>query len=129
MNIDRDSLLLQIRPNADVQPIMDREIEIFQKKTIIPVMQIQGKLLIFGFKTFLKKTSSDFTSLSSAHQRTYINDRLRSDAALKNSLINYVVALFVTEELKFYTKNRLEIRKRIIDLSISMLEQHLQDLV
>jgi len=130
MKIDRDALLLQVRP----KPILKGNhvvggMELFQEKTIRPIMQLQCKLIVFGFKTFLKKSSSDFSSLSSAHKKTFINDRLRSDPALKNSFINYVVALFDTEELEFYTNNRLEVRKRIIDISISLLEEQLEQIV
>lgn len=129
MKVDRDALLMQIRPKVDLTTTEGSEMEIYQEKTIRPIMQLQNNLIVFGFKTFLFKTSSNFASLSPAHQKTYINDRLRSDPALKNSIINYVVALFDTNELRFYSKNRLEIRKRIIELCISFLEEQLDKLV
>lgn len=128
MEIDRDSLILKIRPQVEDRPGKFSEIELFQESTIKPVMLLQQSIIIFGFRTFLKKTASDFRSLSTAHQKTYINDRLRSDPALKNSFINYVVALFSTKELEFYTRNRFEIRKRIIDNSVVILEGALDKL-
>lgn len=129
MKIDRDELFLQIRPEVELLPKKASDVELFQENTIKPIIRLQNDLIIFGFRTFLNKSSSNFKSLSSAHQITFINDRLKSDPALKNSFINYIVALFRMEELNFYTKNRLEIRKRIIDLSINLLEDQLDKIV
>lgn len=129
MKIDRDALFLQIRPEVENLPKKLSEVDMFQERTIKPIIRLQNDLIIFGFKTFLNKSSSNFSSLSTAHQKTFITDRLKSDPALKNSFINYIVALFGMEELRFYTKNRLEIRKRIIELSINLLEEQLDKIV
>lgn len=128
MKIDRDDRLNKIRPKVKKVKDYSNDLEMFQEETLKPITELQTELIIYGFNTFLKKSSSDFFNLALAHQKTYVNDRLRSDPLLKNSFINYIVALFTSEELEFYTKNRIEVRRIIIELSIIVLEDHLDHL-
>ncbi|CAN5163887.1 hypothetical protein BH23BAC1_BH23BAC1_51370 [soil metagenome] len=125
MKIDRNEWLNHLRPKVKRKQNFSNDLEMFLELTLKPITEFQTALLVFGFKTFLKKSSSDFVNLTTAHQKTFINDRLRSDPLLKNSFINYTVALFDSIELEFYTKNRLEVRRLIIELTIAILENHL----
>lgn len=129
LDLHRDELLLHFRPEVDMEVELANNIDRFQGLTLWPIIKFQNDLVIFQFKSFLKKQKSGFANLALEHQKTFISDRLKFDQNLKNSLINYIVSMFNMDELRFYSLHKPEIKKRILDLLIIRLQDQVGEIV
>ncbi len=114
----RDIELLKLRPiieSAKVTSLMKTE-EIFQNKTLRPVIKLQNDLLIEVFKHYVSKHKNVFYSLSIEKKLEYIESTIQKDQKLRNSLKGIVIGLFTINEHKEYVHNSSALNKRMMNL-------------
>lgn len=99
------------------------EAEVFQNKTLRPVIKMQHSLLIVSFKNYLLKRKIDFTLLTDQKKRGRIKGVFTKDINYKNFTIGVIVGSFSLEEFEFYKLNSSEINRRILQI----ITQRVQD--
>ena len=73
----------------------------------------------------MQKFKPAFNAYNQSAQKNYIEDVLKQDPRIKNSLIATVVSVMTLNEYEFYCENKVEINKRIIMLLTKRLQSHL----
>lgn len=117
--LERDSLMLSLRPSIQANSDTHNLLESFQNKTIRPIIKLQSDFLLQYVKAYIKKNKPSFNVLNFEAQKQYLSQILKSDIRLKTELISFIVALFTLEEQAFYLENQNAITKRISEMLYS----------
>jgi hypothetical protein len=96
--------------------------EIFQNKTLRPILKFQNDLFIEVFMKYTVKQKGVFFTLSPDKKMSYIENTIQRDIKFRNSLKGMVIGLFTTEEYKTYIKNSSNLNKRIMNMLIERLK-------
>ena len=96
--------------------------EIFQNKTLRPILKFQNDLFIEVFMKYTVKQKGVFFTLSPDKKMSYIENTIQRDIKFRNSLKGMVIGLFTTEEYKTYVKNSSNLNKRIMNMLIERLK-------
>ena len=110
--------LLALRPNiasAKTYDNMGSE-ELFQNKTMRPVIKLQHHLLIAVFKNYIKTHKNVFYELSLEKQLDYIDSAIQKDTKFRNTTKGMIIGQFTVEEYKLYTKNSPALNKRMMTI-------------
>jgi hypothetical protein len=123
---ERDERLKGIRP--EIETVEDKEgfMENFQNQVLRPVCKFQNSILIAQFKSYVRKFKPAFNAYNQSSQRNFIEDSLKRDPRIKNSLIASIVSVLTLEEYNLYCENKREVNKRIISLVSDRLKSHLE---
>ena len=124
----RSENLLDIRPqiiSARVNTNM-RDDEIFQNKTLRPIIKLQNDLFIAVFKNYITKHKNVFYDLSLPKQLDYIENAIHKDMKFRNSLKGMVIGQFTIEEYEVYIKNSSALNKRMMAIVKERLISHIQ---
>lgn len=114
MEYNRNSeKLLALRPELAIDLQEESAMGYFQSNTLRPVLKMQHSVLIHIFKNYLKEIKIDFSNLSTEKQRSFIEQSLAKQAALKYLLIGVLVGHFTDDELQFYQQHQSELHKRL----------------
>ncbi len=126
--------LLAIRPNIASAKIYDTmgADELFQNKTLRPIIKLQHNLLIAVFKNYSVKHKNVFSVLSLQKQLDYIDNAIHKDMKYRNSVKGMIIGQFTVEEYALYIQNSSAINKRMMTIvkerlinSIQIIQQHL----
>lgn len=117
--LERDSLMVSLRPSIQANNDTHNLLESFQNKTIRPIIKLQSDFLLRHIKAYIKKNKPSFNVLNFEAQKQYLSQILKSDIRLKTELISFIVALFTLEEQAFYLENQNAITKRISEMLYS----------
>jgi len=125
---DRSTNLYQIRPNISSALIYDSmsDDERFQNMTLRPVIKLQNELFIAAFRNYVTKHKNVFYALSLGKQLEYIENAIHRDMKFRNSLKGMVIGQFTVEEYEIYIKNSSALNKRMMNLVIERLIDHIQ---
>ena len=125
---DRSTNLSQIRPIISSALIYDTmsDDERFQNVTLRPIIEFQNELLVEVFKNYVSKHKNVFYALSLSKQLEYIENAVQKDMKFRNSLKGMVIGQFTVEEFEIYTRNSSSLNKRIMNLIIERLIDHIQ---
>jgi hypothetical protein len=129
MKSERDDRLVKLRPSLQIKNAEHGSIETvgdFQTAVLRPIMKFQNSIIIAQFKQYLKKFKPAFNAYNSQVQKNYIEDVLKTDSRIKNSLIATVVSVMTLEEYNIYCDNKNECNKRIIMLMTKRLQDQLE---
>ncbi|MGB6034975.1 MAG: hypothetical protein WBG42_01820 [Cryomorphaceae bacterium] len=129
MTSERDDRLIQLRPEISLENENhngDKPIGAFQNDVLRPILKFQNSIIIAQFKQYLIKFKPAFNAYNSQVQKNYIQDVLKSDSRIKNSLIASVVSVMTLEEYSYYCENKTEINKRILMLLTKRIQDHLE---
>jgi len=129
MTSERDDRLIELRPEISLgneNHTGDKPIGAFQNDVLRPILKFQNSIIIAQFKQYLIKFKPAFNAYNSQVQRNYIQDVLKSDSRIKNSLIASVVSVMTLEEYSYYCENKTEINKRIVVLLTKRIQDHLE---
>ena len=110
--------LLSIRPiiaSAKIYDSMSSE-ELFQNKTLRPIIKMQHDLFIAVFNNFITKRKNVFYDLSLAKQLAYIDNAIHKDMKFRNSLKGMIIGQFTIEEYELYIKNSSALNKRMMNI-------------
>lgn len=127
---ERDKGILALRGEAigDIHPQSGAE-EIFQNKTLRPVLKLQNDLLVEAFLNYANKQKNYFYTLTTEKKLHYIENSIHKDIKFRNALKGMVIALFTVDEFKEYILNSSNLNKRMMNLLIERLKDQVQLLV
>ncbi|WP_298117151.1 glyoxalase [Flavobacterium sp.] len=119
----RDILLLELRGNTigTVNEQSSAE-ELFQNKTLRPILKLQNDLFIEVFTNHAIKQKGVFFTLSPEKKLVYIENTIQRDIKFRNSLKGMVIGLFTVQEYTDYTKNSSNLNKRMMNMLIERLK-------
>lgn len=96
--------------------------ELFQNKTLRPILKFQNDLFIEVFTNYAVKQKGVFFTLSPEKKMAYIENTIQRDIKLRNSLKGMVIGLFTTDEYVEYIKNSSNLNKRMMNMLIERLK-------
>ncbi len=114
----RSKDLQAIRPviaSAKVYDSMSSE-ELFQNKTLRPIIKMQHDLFIAVFKNYIKKRKSVFYDLTLAKQLSYVENAIHKDMKFRNSIKGMIIGQFTIEEYELYIQNSSALNKRMMNI-------------
>jgi len=114
----RSKDLLSIRPviaSAKIYDAMSAD-ELFQNKTLRPIIKLQHNLLISVFSNYITKRKNVFYELSLEKQLAYIDNAINKDMKFRNSIKGMVIGQFTVEEYALYIKNSSALNKRLMNI-------------
>lgn len=114
----RTEHLLSIRPevlSAKIYDSMSSD-ELFQNKTLRPIIKMQHDLFMAVFKNYIKKHKNVFYELSQTKQLSYIENAIHKDMKFRNSLKGMIIGQFTEEEYSLYIQNSSALNKRMMNI-------------
>jgi len=114
----RSKELLSIRPgiaSARIYDGMSAE-ELFQNKTLRPIIKMQHNLFIAVFSNYIAKRKNVFFDLSLEKQLTYIDAVIQKDTKFRNALKGMIIGQFTVEEYELYIQNSSALNKRMMNI-------------
>ena len=100
--------------------------EIFQNKTLRPILKLQNDLFIQVFINYAVKQKSAFFTLTPEKKMSYIENVIQRDIKFRNSLKGMIIGLFTVEEYTDYIQNSSNLNKRMMNLLIERLKSQVQ---
>lgn len=100
--------------------------EIFQNKTLRPILKLQNYLFIEVVKNQINKHKNDFYNFPVEKKLAYIDHIVKNDIKFRNSLKGIVIGLFTIEEYKDYIQNSSNLNKRMMNMLIERIKNQVQ---
>ena len=100
--------------------------EVFQNKTLRPILKLQNDLFIQVFINYAVKQKNVFFGLSPDKKMAYIENVIHRDIKFRNSLKGMVIAFFTLEEYAEYIQISSNLNKRMMNMLIERLKSQLQ---
>lgn len=124
----RSTDLLRIRPEIKATKVAEgiSNDELFQNKTIRPILKLQNDLILLVFKNYIKKHKNKFYNLTLEKRLEYIENAIQRDIKFRNSLKGLIIGQFTVEEYETYILNSSALNKRMMSMSITRLKDQLQ---
>ena len=114
----RSESLLAIRPiiaSAKIYDTMSSE-ELFQNKTLRPIIKMQHDLFIVVFSNYISKRKNVFYELSLEKQLAYIDNAIHKDMKFRNSVKGMIIGQFTVAEYTLYIENSSALNKRMMNI-------------
>lgn len=124
----RDLPLLELRPKmpaAIISSGMSSE-ELFQNKTLRPIIEFQRDLFVLAFRNYIEKHKNVYYSFSLEKRMEYITNALQKDIKFRNSLKGMVIGQFTIDEYSIYMENSSSLNKRMMNLVRENLLENIQ---
>lgn len=123
----RDTQILALRGEAlgEIHPQSSKE-EIFQNRTLRPILKLQNDLFIESFVNYVNKSKSDFYAFSTDKKLQFIDNAIHKDIKFRNALKGMVIAFFTVEEFREYIQDSSSLNKRMMNLLIERLKDQVQ---
>jgi hypothetical protein len=124
---NRDVSIIDLRGETigNITPQSSSE-EVFQNKTLRPILKLQNDLFVQVFINYAVKQKSAFFALTPEKKMAYIENVIHRDIKFRNSLKGMVIGLFTVEEYLEYIKNSSNLNKRMMNLVIERLKSQVQ---
>ncbi|MDO6492586.1 MAG: glyoxalase [Cellulophaga sp.] len=124
----RSTDLLRIRPEIKATKVAEgiSNDELFQNKTIRPILKLQNDLILLVFKNYIKKHKNKFYNLTLEKRLEYIENAIQRDIKFRNALKGLIIGQFTVEEYETYILNSSALNKRMMSMSITRLKDQLQ---
>ena len=100
--------------------------EIFQNKTLRPILKTQNDLFIQVFINYAVKQKNVFFSLTPEKKMVYIENVIQRDIKFRNSLKGMIIALFTLDEYAEYIRISSNLNKRMMNMLVERLKSQLQ---
>ena len=100
--------------------------EVFQNKTLRPILKMQNDLFIQVFINYAIKQKNVFFSLTPEKKMMYIENVIQRDIKFRNSLKGMVIALFTLEEYAEYIQISSNLNKRMMNMLVERLKSQIQ---
>lgn len=116
-----------LREKLDL-PIFDStsETELFQNRTLRPVLKLQNDIFLMLFKDYALGKASDFDTLKKEKKINFIDQSLQNDNALRNIFIGMTIGMLTPEEMEIYLTNTKAFNKRIISMLTERIKSQLE---
>jgi hypothetical protein len=123
----RDNNVLELRGEAlGVINIQSSSEEMFQNKTLRPILKLQNDLFIQVFINYAIKQKSHFFNLTPEKKMAYIENVIQRDIKFRNSLKGMIIAFFTLDEYAEYIQISSNLNKRMMNMLIERLKSQLQ---
>ncbi|WP_264521456.1 glyoxalase [Flavobacterium sp. N1994] len=123
----RDNNVLELRGEAlGVINIQSSSEELFQNKTLRPILKLQNDLFIQVFINYAIKQKGAFFELSPDKKMAYIENVIQRDIKFRNSLKGMIIAFFTLEEYAEYIQISSNLNKRMMNMLIERLKSQVQ---
>lgn len=124
----RSQNLMEIRPTISSIVITDSmgEEELFQNRTLRPIIKMQNPLLLLMFKNYIRKYKNGFYELGLEKRLDFIGNSIQKDVKFRNSLKGVVIGQFTEEEYGIYIQNTSPLNKRMMQMVIDRLKDQVQ---
>jgi len=123
--MQRDQDLQNIRPAIETAGTAVSEAEVFQNRTLRPILKLQNDLLLATFQHYAVKRKGKFFKLPEKMQLDYIEHSVRTDLKFKNRLVGMIVGHFTLEEWEQYLTQESEFTRRITEMIVQRLQSQL----
>ena len=124
---NRDPHVLDLRGEAlGIITNQSSSEEVFQNKTLRPILKMQNDLFIQVFINYTIKQKNAFFSLTPDKKLAYIENVIQRDIKFRNSLKGMVIAWFTLEEYADYIQNSSSLNKRMMNMLIERLKSQIQ---
>ena len=100
--------------------------EIFQNKTLRPILKMQNDLFIQVFINYAIKQKNAFFSLTPEKKMLYIENVIQRDIKFRNALKGMIIALFTLEEYADYIRISSNLNKRMMNMLVERLKSQMQ---
>ncbi|MFZ4679876.1 MAG: glyoxalase [Flavobacterium sp.] len=100
--------------------------EVFQNRTLRPVLKMQNDLFIQVFINYAVKQKNVFFSLTPEKKMIYIENVIQRDIKFRNSLKGMIIALFTLDEYAEYIRISSNLNKRMMNMLVERLKSQLQ---
>ncbi len=100
--------------------------EVFQNKTLRPILKLQNDLFIQVFINYAMKQKNVFFSLTPEKKMAYVENVIQRDIKFRNSLKGMVIAFFTLDEYAEYIQNSSNLNKRMMNMLIERLKSQIQ---
>ena len=100
--------------------------EIFQNRTLRPILKTQNDLFIQVFINYAIKQKNAFFSLTPEKKMLYIENVIQRDIKFRNALKGMIIALFTLEEYADYIRISSNLNKRMINMLVERLKSQMQ---
>ena len=114
---------LKPRPLLSLKKANSEE-EIFQNKTLRPILKLQHDLIITLAQEFLKSRNITWEKVKEKDPFQWLNINIKRDIPFKNQLIGMVIGQFSKNELDEYLTFQKEMNKRIINMMTERIVSH-----
>lgn len=116
--MERKEIIVSLRPDIPKAKITKgiSEIEEFQNVTLRPVIKFQNELILSLFSNHARSYQKNWDSISNEKKELFIENSMNKNQNLKNTLLGLVVGLFTEEEFDFYTQQKSELNRRIVQI-------------
>ncbi len=126
----RDNHVLELRGETlGVITSQSSSEEIFQNKTLRPILKLQNDLFIAVFVNYAVKQKNVFFMLTPEKKMAYIENVIQRDIKFRNSLKGIVIGLFTVDEYNEYIQNSSNLNKRMMNMLIERLKSQIQLIV
>ena len=103
--------------------------EIFQNKTLRPILKLQNDLFIQVFINYAVKQKGVFFNLTPEKKMSYIENVIHRDIKFRNALKGMIIAFFTLDEYAEYIQISSNLNKRMMNMLIERLKSQLLILV
>ena len=103
-----------------------KEAEWFQNTVLRPILKFQNDLIIAVFQNYIEKHKHVFNNLSNDDKERYIEQTIQKDIKFRNTLKGMVIGHFTFEEFLLYRKDSSALNKRMMNMIIERLKDHIQ---
>ena len=100
--------------------------EVFQNKTLRPILKLQNDLLVQVFINYSVKQKNVFFTLTPEKKMAYIENVLQRDIKFRNSLKGMIIAFFTLDEYAEYIQNSSNLNKRMMNMLAERLKSQIQ---
>jgi hypothetical protein len=100
--------------------------EIFQNRTLRPILKTQNDLFIQVFINYAIKQKNAFFSLTPEKKMSYIENVIQRDIKFRNALKGMIIALFTLEEYADYIRISSNLNKRMMNMLVERLKSQMQ---
>lgn len=123
----RDNNVLELRGEAlgNINSQSSSE-EVFQNRTLRPILKLQNDLFIQVFINYAIKQKSMFFGLTPEKKMAYIENVIQRDIKFRNSLKGMIIAFFTLDEYAEYIQISSNVNKRMMNMLIDRLKSNIQ---
>lgn len=100
--------------------------EIFQNKTLRPILKLQNDLFVEVIKNQIEKHKNDFYNFPVEKKLAYIEHIIKNDIKFRNSLKGIIIGLFTLDEYANYIQNSSNLNKRMMNMLIERIKNQVQ---
>ncbi len=123
----RDNLLKKLRP--EITSVINGEQtsaeELFQNKTIRPIVKLQKELLVSVFRHYITKHKNIFYTLSIEKRMDYIENAIHKDMKFRNSIKGIIIGQFTLPEHREYMLRSSSLNKRMMRIVKESLKSNM----